>query len=259
MIETYNYLIPIVFGLITGSFLNVCIYRLPENKSIVSPGSHCPSCGHPIAWYDNIPLLSYILLGGRCRHCKIKISLQYPIVEALTASLFLLIGLIYPPLETPEFWIYSLFISSLIVVSFIDLKHYIIPDVITYPGIPIGLLLSWRLTDVGLKNAVIGSAAGLVLLLTVAVGYRIIAGREGMGGGDIKLAGMIGAFTGLEGVLFSILAGALAGSIIGSLFLAITGKGSRTPIPFGPFLSFGAILFILFGKGWLNYLIALRY
>ncbi len=259
MIELYNNIIPVVLGLITGSFLNVCIFRLPENKSIVHPRSHCPVCGHPIQWYYNIPILSYIILLGKCRYCRSPISLQYPIVEGLTALIMFLLSINYPPLKTAEFWVYSAFVSSLIVITFIDLKHYIIPDVITYPGIFLGLISSSLITETGLKNSLIGAGLGFFFLLFVAEGYKLLTKREGMGGGDIKLAGMIGAFTGWDGVIFSILVGSITGTMIGSVFLLINKKDSQTPIPFGPFLSLGAVLFLLVGKGWLNLFIRTGY
>lgn len=259
MIELYNDIISVVLGLITGSFLNVCIFRLPENKSIVHPGSYCPACGHHIPWYYNIPLLSYILLMGKCRYCRSPISLQYPLVEGLTALIMFLLSINFPPLDTVEFWVYSAFVSSLIVITFIDLRHYIIPDAITYPGILLGLLSSWFITGTGLKNSLIGTGLGFFFLLFVAEGYKLLTKREGMGGGDIKLTGMIGAFAGWDGVIFSILVGSLTGAVIGSIFLIINKKDSQTPVPFGPFLSFGAVLFLLVGKGWMNLLMSIGY
>jgi leader peptidase (prepilin peptidase)/N-methyltransferase len=259
MTEFYNVIIPVVLGLITGSFLNVCIYRLPENKSIITPRSHCPFCKHTIAWYDNIPVLSYIFLFGKCRHCNSTIPLQYPLVEALTALLMYLISINFPPLVTAGFWVYSAFVSSLIVITFIDLKYYIIPDVITLPGIPVGILASWFLTNTGTKNSLIGAGVGFFFLLFVAEGYKLLTKKDGMGGGDIKLAGMIGAFTGWDGVIFSILVGSLTGAVVGSIFLIINKKDSQTPVPFGPFLSFGAVLFLLAGRGWMNLLMSIRY
>ncbi len=259
MVEIYNYIIPVVLGLITGSFLNVCIYRLPKNKSIVSPGSHCPSCGHHIPWHDNIPLFSYIILMGKCRYCRSKISLQYPFVEGFTTLLMFLLSINFPPLLTAEFWLYSAFVSLLIVVSFIDIGHYIIPDVITYPGIPAGILASWFITDTGLKNSLIGAGLGFFFLLFVAAGYKLLTKKDGMGGGDIKLAGMIGAFLGWDGVIFTILLGSLTGAVIGSIFLILNKKNSQTPVPFGPFLSFGAVVFLLIGREWMNLIMGLRY
>lgn len=260
MLEIYNkYLIPIVLGLITGSFLNVCIFRIPAGRSIATPGSSCPSCGRMIAWYDNIPILSYFILRGRCRYCGATISLQYPIVEGLTALLAFLLARLHPPLFTAPFWIFFAFVCSLLVITFIDLKHFIIPDVITYPGIPVGIIASWFLTDVGIRDSIIGAIGGFLFLLFVAEFYRLLTGREGMGGGDIKLAGMIGAFTGWQGILFTVFAGALVGSIIGSLYLLLKKKESSTPIPFGPFLSLGAIVYLFIGKAWLDLLVSIRY
>jgi len=239
-------IVPFVFGSIIGSFLNVCIFRIPEEKSIVSPGSHCPECGRHIAWYDNIPILSYFILAGKCRQCKKPIPVQYPLVEGLTAVLAFFLAKRFG--FTAEFLVFFVFTCSLIVVSFIDLRHFIIPDLISIPGIFAGILASWFLTDTGLKNSLLGFALGFVFLFVVAEGYRLVTGREGMGGGDVKLIGMIGAFTGWQGVLFTIFGGSLTGIIVGSIALLISGKDSKTPIPFGPFLSLSSVVYVLIGN-----------
>jgi leader peptidase (prepilin peptidase) / N-methyltransferase len=235
-----------VFGLITGSFLNVCIFRLPESKSIVRPRSMCPGCNSFIKYYDNIPVLSYILLGGKCRHCNMPISLRYPVVELLSGltalAVFMKFGL------SSEGLVYFTFISALIVITFIDIDHRIIPDVISLPGIPAGFLAaSFLMPSMSWKASLIGILAGGGSLLAVAWIYSLITKKEGMGGGDIKLLAMIGAFIGLKGVLFTIFAASAIGTIAGIAVMLKSGKGMKLAVPFGPFLSVGAILYIFFG------------
>lgn len=232
-----------IFGAIVGSFLNVCILRIPEELSIVHPASRCPSCEQPIAFYDNIPVLSWIFLKGKCRNCKIPISPRYALVEVLTgclaAALMWRFGLQAITL------ILFVFSAALVVITFIDLDHRIIPDVISLPGIPLGFLASFF--SIGLMNSGIGILAGGGSLLAVALGYRLLTGRDGMGGGDIKLLAMIGAFIGWEGVLFTIFASSLTGTLVGILAMVKQKKGMRLAIPFGPFLALGALLYIFWG------------
>lgn len=235
-----------IFGAVVGSFLNVCIYRLPNNESLVFPASHCPKCGYKIPPYDNIPLLSYLLLGGRCRFCKIRISPQYPVVELinglLTLFLFMKLGF------SLTFLVLFIFCSALVAITFIDLEHRIIPDVISIPGIVIGFIASFFLPWLGWQNSLIGILAGGGSLLLVAYGYQLIAKKEGMGGGDIKLLAMMGAFLGWKAVPFIIFASSLVGSVIGITLMLVQKKDSKLAIPFGPFLAFGAILYIFFGR-----------
>lgn len=236
-----------VFGLTIGSFLNVCIFRIPASKSIVRPGSMCPGCNSGIKYYDNIPVISYIFLGGKCRKCKMPIPFRYPLVElisGLTAlALFMKFGLSYEGLA------YFTFISALIVITFIDIDHQIIPDVISLPGIPIGFLMaSFLIPSISWKGSLIGILAGGGSLLAVAWIYNLITKKEGMGGGDIKLLAMIGAFIGLKGVLFTIFAASAAGTITGIAVMLKTQKGMKLAVPFGPFLSIGTILYIFFGS-----------
>lgn len=235
-----------IFGAVVGSFLNVCIFRLPERRSIVFPPSHCPHCGYNIRPLDNIPILSYLLLGGKCRQCREKISPQYPLVELLngllTLFLFMRFGFSLP------FLLLFIFSCALVVITFIDLEHQIIPDVISLSGIVIGFAASFFLPELGWKSSLIGIVAGGGSLLLVAYGYEFFTKREGMGGGDIKLLAMIGAFLGWKSVPFVILTGSLAGSIIGISVMAAQKKDSRLAIPFGPFLAFGALLYIFFGE-----------
>jgi leader peptidase (prepilin peptidase)/N-methyltransferase len=235
----------ILFRLALGSFMNVCIYRIPIKKSIVSPPSSCPNCGEKIRFYDNIPLISYILLLGKCRHCRTPLAWHYPVVEALTGLLsmvlFIKYGLSY------QYFLYLLFFATLLTISFIDLQHKIIPDILSLPGIVAGLAASFAPDTVSWLDSIIGIIAGGGSLFLVAVIYERITGREGMGGGDIKLLAMIGAWMGWRQLHLIVLLSSLTGAIVGVAFLLMAGKGFRVRIPFGPFLSLGAILCFFFG------------
>lgn len=237
--------IPFLFGAVVGSFLNVCIYRIPAGLSIVFPASRCSSCGVGVAFYDNIPLLSYIILRGRCRACGASFSVQYPFVEALTGGFAALIYHLYGP--SPEFIVYFVFTAALIVITFIDLEHQIIPDVISLPGIPIGFAASFFIAAPGWANSAIGIVLGGGFLFIVSAGYYLIAKRAGMGGGDIKLLAMIGAFLGWKGVVVTILLGSFVGAVIGGALMVIAGKKSKYAIPFGPFLASGALVYLFLG------------
>ncbi len=241
-----------IFGLVIGSFLNVCIYRIPINKSVVYPPSSCPSCGNRIKWYDNIPVISYILLGGKCRYCKTKISFIYPSIELLTAiltvAIYIKFGLTY---QTVAFLVFT---YALIVGSFIDLKYYIIPDRISLGLIVVGLSLSYFL-PVGIKGSFIGAISGFVILYATAVLGQLLFKKEAMGGGDIKLLSGIGAFIGLKGVLFTLFFSSFLGSIIGILLIIFGKKDLTSKLPFGPYLSLAAICYLFFG----NWLIKVLY
>jgi leader peptidase (prepilin peptidase)/N-methyltransferase len=234
-----------IFGLCIGSFLNVCIYRLPASKSIVHPRSMCSNCGTLIAAYDNIPVLSYLWLKGRCRHCQIKISPRYPLVELLGGLLalgtFLKFGL------TLEALIYYLFCAALLIVTFIDIDHRIIPNVITLPGIPICFAASFALPTITYKEALLGILIGGGSLFLVAWIYSLITKKEGMGGGDIKLLAMMGAIVGWQGVLFTIFVASLVGTLAGLAAMLQSRKGMKLAVPFGPFLSIGSITYAFFG------------
>lgn len=246
-----------VFGLTIGSFLNVCIYRLPLKKSIVTPPSACPSCGYRIRFYDNIPVLSYLMLWGRCRKCGTHISLIYPAVELATGLISMALLVKYNILNAnfPQFFIYLIFISALICIGFIDLEHQIIPDVISIPGIILGLFFSLVINHIPWVESVIGILAGGGVLYLVAILFELIMKKEGMGGGDIKLLAMIGAFLGWKALYFVILTSCLTGIIIGGASLMMSKKGIRARIPFGPFLALGAILYVFFGKEIINWYI----
>ena len=235
-----------------GSFLNVCIHRIPEGKSIVFPPSSCPHCNAAIAFYDNIPIVSYIVLLGGCRQCKSPISLRYPFVEFLTGLFSVILWKTFG--FSIEFPVYFVFAASLIVITFIDLQHQIIPDVISLPGIAIGLFVSYFLPH-GILNSAIGILAGGGSLFLIAFGYHFITGREGMGGGDIKLLAMIGAFLGWKGVIITIFTGSFIGAVVGSALMLAKGKDSKYAIPFGPFLSLGAMISLFFGDALINWYI----
>ena len=256
-----------IFGLVFGSFLNVCIYRLPKDESIAFPPSHCTNCGTYLKFYHNIPVFSYIFLGGKCHSCGSKISPIYPVVELLTAVLVTL--LFYKFGISVTTFVYLVLILSLIVITFIDLEHMIIPNVITFPGIVIGLLYNLIITDWNLffrvidhldlsnmfyiipripaLNSLFGIFIGGGSLLLIAYLYKLIRKNEGMGMGDVKLLAMLGAFLGINGVFFIILVSSLVGSVVGIAIILINKGNLKFALPYGPFISLGAILFIFTG------------
>ena len=240
------YIISIIFGAIVGSFLNVCIYRLPKEESVVWPGSHCPHCKNPIKFYDNFPLISYLLLRGKCRYCKGPISAQYPLVEGITALSSLVLFMRFGP--SLAYITYFAFVAALMVITVIDLYHQIIPDVISLPGIGVGLLASLIIPQITFFNSLIGVLLGGGSLFLVATLYQWLFKREGMGGGDVKLLAMIGAFLGWKAVILTILLGSLIGSIIGISIMVLKGKDFKYAIPFGPFLSLGAVISLFYGE-----------
>jgi len=234
----------ILLGLVIGSFMNVLIYRLPRELSIVKPRSFCPACKKPIPWYENIPLVSFVFLGGRCSNskCRKPISFQYPLVELLTGALFLYLFLIHG--FSIWFLFYAYFFCGLIVISGIDLTHHEIPDAITIPGILLGLALQiWQGTwPLGLLGA--GFGGGLILLMRVLGGWAWK--KEVMGMGDVYLIAMIGAYVGFPDVILAIFLAALAGAIFGIGFCIVTRKNmGEAYIPFGPFLGLGGALIII--------------
>lgn len=243
MIEVFIF----IFGTAVGSFLNVCIYRLPRSLSLIHPRSMCPRCEAAIAFYDNIPILSYLWLRGRCRHCGAAISLRYPVVE-LAAGLFAVGLFSQEGLAFREALVLYALVATLLVVTFIDIDHQIIPDVITYPGIVIGFLSSFVLESITYKESLLGIVLGGGLLLLVASGYYVVTKTEGMGGGDVKLLAMIGAFLGWKAAIFTILVGSAIGTVLGIAMAIRTQGGRRLAVPFGPFLSLGALLFIFQGQ-----------
>lgn len=236
-----TYLLIFTIGAVIGSFLNVCIHRLPAEQSIITPASHCPHCSAPIKFYDNIPILSFILLRGRCRACGSPISIQYISVEVLNALGYVFIVWRFGP--SAESVLYAILFSSLLVTSVIDLRHKIIPDVITIPGIIAGLLASTFILPPGIKGSIAGAILGGSIFFIVAV-----ASRGGMGGGDIKLIAMIGAFLGWIDVLITIVLSSFIGSLVGISMMIFLGKGRKYPVPFGPFLAIGGIISLFFNR-----------
>lgn len=233
-------------GLCVGSFLNVCISRIPRGQSIVRPGSRCPDCGTPIAFYDNIPLVSYVLLRARCRACQSPISIRYPLVELLAGVLACCVLFKYGISLSAV--VYFLFISALLAVTGIDIDHRIIPDRISLAGIPAGFVASLILPGITWADSLAGILAGGGSLLAVAWGYYLFTGSEGMGGGDIKLLAMIGAFVGWKGVIFTIFVASLTGTLVGVALMAAAGKNLKFAVPFGPFLALGAGAYVFFGN-----------
>jgi leader peptidase (prepilin peptidase)/N-methyltransferase len=243
--QTFTLLFALLFGAIIGSFLNVVIHRLPTDKSsIVYPASHCPRCHNPLSWYENIPILSYLALRGRCSHCHDRISVRYPVVEICMALLSAAIVHRYGLTLTAAG--YFLFCAALLVIIWIDLQHQIIPDVISLPGILVGLIFSLVNPNVTWQDAFIGLLLGGGVLYAIALFYFLWRKQEGMGGGDIKLQAMIGAFLGWQALPFVIFASSLTGSCIGILAMIRQGKGTKMRIPFGPFLSLAALVYLFF-------------
>lgn len=296
-----------VFGAVVGSFLNVCIYRLPEGRSIVSPPSSCPNCGNRVRFYDNVPILSFFMLGGRCRFCRSPISWRYPVVEALNGVLWAL--MVYRFGLTASGAVFALLASALVVVTFIDLDHQIIPDAISIPGAPLALALGSLLVvdpfqpgvGLGVRGSLLGTAAGYGLFsvifwtsffyygrpsLTVRLAGEVVlylflgpvvwtwdylresfgrkveapdeeneeeAPGQGLGMGDVKLMTMLGGLIGWKGVLLTTFSASLFGSIAGLTLVITRGGGRKSKVPFGPFLSLGAVLSLLLGDrivGW---------
>jgi leader peptidase (prepilin peptidase)/N-methyltransferase len=234
-----------VFGAVVGSFLNVCIHRIPNRASLAFPASHCPKCLHPVRPYDNIPILSYLLLRGRCRSCGVAISIRYPLVEMLggIAAVSVVAGFGFSAYALLAF----AFLASLIVITFIDVDHQIIPDAISLPGIGVGFAGSLLLDRPGWLASLAGIILGGGLLWVVAEGYYRLTGREGMGGGDVKLLAMIGAFLGWRAIPVTILIASLSGTLVGVILMLAQRGGRRMAIPFGPFLAFGAICALFWG------------
>jgi leader peptidase (prepilin peptidase)/N-methyltransferase len=240
-----------VLGLIVGSFLNVCVYRLPRSTSIVSPPSACPRCNSPVKPWDNIPVISFLLLGGKCRNCGETISFRYPLIELLNGFLYCAVAASFE--QGWHLLPICALVSSLIVITFIDLDFQIIPDVITLPGIVIGLLAaSFILPDpfshshdyiVGFKNSLIGLLTGGGLFFLIA-----FLSKGGMGGGDIKLMAMIGAFMGWKAIFLTTFIGSVTGSLAGIFLMIAKGRGRKSKIPFGPFLALGAVITLFFGN-----------
>lgn len=237
-----------VLGAVVGSFLNVLIHRLPRDLSIVRPRSCCPSCGEMIRWYDNVPLLSWLLLLGRCRACGARISVRYPAVELLAGLIgvgsILRYGYSAVTIEVAVFaWI-------TLALALIDLEHQLLPDVLTYPLIVFGLGFSWYGGLTSLLDSAVGAAVGAALPALVIVLYLWLRGIEGMGWGDVKYLAAIGAVVGVQGCLWVLVVGAMVGAVLGALLIALKKGDAKTALPFGTFLAFAVLLYLFLPDPW---------
>lgn len=246
-----------LLGLLIGSFANVCIHRIPLSESVVTPRSRCPSCRQPISAWDNVPLLSWLWLGGRCRSCRARISVRYPLVELTNGAMYGLIA-----------WVHGLtarsvtemaFVTALLILGLIDLDHRILPDIITLPGVLAGLCASLMDGPPTLQESALSASGIYLLFAVVATAYKRVRGVEGLGQGDWKMAAMMGAFLGWQETLFAVFAGASLGSVMGMLMMAFAGKDARYALPFGTFLGLGGVAAVLGGGpavAWYRALIA---
>ena len=242
---TFRLVLAALVGLCIGSFLNVVIYRLPIGQSIVTPPSRCRNCGYLLRWFDNIPVLSWLFLNGRCRKCGVGVSIQYPVVEFVTGALFLLVVWITPP--GPLLATRLILVCILIVLFGIDLEHQILPNVITLPGIAVGVLLS-LIAPPGWRDALLGLLLGGGVLYAIAGAYYLWRREEGMGMGDVKMLAMIGAFLGWKAVLVTLVLSSLAGAIIGLALMAAERGTMKFALPFGTFLAIGAMVAMFAGE-----------
>lgn len=233
-----------LFGLTVGSFLNVVIHRLPRRESINWPGSHCTSCNRLLSWFENIPLVSWLVLRGRCRTCRARISATYPLVELVTGAVFLAASLLYG--LTPLLVVRLLFASALIALFVIDLRHQILPNAITLPGLAAGLAISLFLPP-GWRSALAGAAFGGLFPWLIAEAYLRLRGREGMGMGDFKMLAMVGAFLGWPLIYLVLTLACVLGVLIGGTALVVTGRAAATRIPFGTFIAAAALAAVFAG------------
>ena len=246
----FNLLLAGLIGLCIGSFLNVVIYRLPRGQSLITPPSRCRNCGYLLRWYDNIPVLSWVFLRARCRKCGTPVSWQYPVVELITGALFLLVVWLTP--VGPLLFSRLLLVCILIALFGIDLEHQILPNVITLPGIAIGVIVS-LVAPPGIVDSLSGVLLGGGILYAIAGGYYLWRREEGMGMGDVKMLAMIGAFLGWKAVLVTLVLSSFSGAIIGLLLMAVQKGNMKFALPFGTFLAIGALIAMLAGDplvGW---------
>ena len=243
--ETFFLVVAGLFGLLVGSFLNVCIFRLPRGTSIVWPASACGSCKRELRWFENIPIVSWVVLGAKCARCKAPISIQYPLVEAITAVLFVLVAATTP--AGPQLAAHLLFVCALIVLFGIDLEHQILPNSITLPGIVIGVLFS-LVGPPGWRASLLGVLLGGGVLYAIAWGYYAVRREEGLGMGDVKMLGMIGAFLGWQAVLLTLVLASLSGAVIGVAMISLQRGSMKYALPFGTFLAIGALVAMLAGQ-----------
>ncbi len=244
----------LAMGLAIGSFLNVCIYRLPRRESLMYPGSHCPVCNRSLAWFENLPLSSWLVLRGRCRTCRTPIPVQYPLVEAITAAVFVGAYFIYG--WTPLLAARLLFACAMIVLFVIDLQHRILPNAITLPGIVIGFILSFFLPP-GWRSSLVGLLAGGGVLFAIGESYYRLRGYEGLGMGDVKMLAMIGAFLGWPLMLVTLVLASFAGSAVGVGLLVSRRGDMKAALPFGTFLAVGALVAAVAGDAFLAWYLTL--
>jgi len=259
-IDWYFTFVVFMFGACLGSFLNVCIYRIPAELSVVKPRSRCPKCLTNLAWYDNIPILGWLMLRGKCRYCKASIAARYPSIELLTAILFTLVWLKYPLFQESgldfQFAAYWVLAFGLVLGSFVDIDEMWIPDRCTIGGMILGPILSFLVPAMhgaegpvaGLVQSLIGMAAGFGLFWSISILGRLILKKDAMGFGDVKLMGALGAFLGWESVIFITFVSSLLGAVIGLSFIAAGKKELQSKIPFGPYIALAAIIWMLGGS-----------
>jgi len=243
-------IIIVLFGLAWGSFLNVVIYRLPRGLSLMRPPSTCPQCGTRIKAYDNIPVLSYLLLRGKCRACGLKIPVAYPLVELLTPACFLLLYARFS-LSVP-FYASCLFASALIALCFIDLYHQILPDEITLPGLALALLYSGFRPDMTLRQSLVGAVAGAGFLLIIYGAYLLLRKKEGLGMGDVTMMLLVGAYLGWVKAFFTLLVGSFVGALVGLFLMSFRKKDLQFALPFGTFLAPAAFFALVWGDRIIN-------
>jgi len=232
-----------IVGLMVGSFSNVCVYRIPRGESVAFPGSHCPNCNHDIAWYDNIPLLSWLMLRAKCRHCQMPISGRYPFLETLMGVSWALLAWKFG--ATPMLLEAIVLVSFLWILSLIDYETGYLPDILTLPGIVLGVGFAWWIGDI--KASIMGAMVGYGAFWLVAKLFFLATKKEGMGAGDFKLLAMLGAFMGWQALPFIVFVSSLVGAVVGFAYLTLSKQGKNTEIPFGPYLAMAGVLWFLWG------------
>lgn len=255
--ETLRVVLVVVFGLVWGSFLNVVIYRLPRELSLVRPPSSCPRCGRRIKWYDNIPVLSYLVLGGKCRFCGAKISAVYPAVEALTAACFVIVYFHNLRFFDLQFFADCIFASSLIALGFIDFFHQVIPDHISIPVLVLALVYAPFRYDLNLRKALLGAVVGGGFLLVVYLVYLLWKKKEGLGMGDVMMMLMVGAYLGLSRTILTLLLASVVGAVFGLLLVAFRGKDMKFAMPFGSFIAPAAFVSLIWGEPLITWYLSL--
>ncbi|MGB9906858.1 MAG: prepilin peptidase [Candidatus Saccharicenans sp.] len=255
--ETLRLILVAVVGLVWGSFLNVVIYRLPRDLSLVRPPSSCPRCGRRIKWYDNIPVLSYVMLGGKCRFCGEKISAVYPVVEALTAACFLVVYFNNLRFFDLAFFADCIFVSALIALGFIDFFHQVIPDHISLPGLILALVYAPFRYDLNLRQALVGAVVGGGFLFIVYLVYLLWRKKEGLGMGDVMMMLMVGAYLGLSRTILTLLLASVVGAIVGLLLMKFQGKDMKFALPFGSFIAPAAFVSLVWGTPLITWYLSL--